>query len=972
MIMINGFTVIEEMDIPWMDGKATWLKHNRTGLQIVYFNHETNENYFSYNFVTPLNDNTGIAHVLEHCIHQGSERYPNRHIFFEYLKKSPCLESNALTERYNTKYFASTCVEKDYFNLLDMYGDSVFFPLLTKETFLHEGWHVELDEKGNPFVSGIVFNEINDVERTADNTGYEIMNINIGNCSETFLHGGSPLDLPKLTHENIVEYHKKYYVPANCLLLLYGKIDLEKQLNFLEEKLFCRLPDYKEFEFPPLNFYPVSKEKTYNLKVKHKGTKESNLLLTVLIPDEKNKSYKESIIRESVQTTFERYLEEKTKTNPVSNKFYTECMTCHSFSIEQIVLPQLKTKNINKAKAYLNKCIDDICENGIPYEKILSFCEEEDYNFENRLEVQGTTVDNAVVSCWLEYQNPLYSMKYDKEMWDDIKKEMLENWDSISKEYTRKLIKDNPYKTYFKLIPSKRYSKNIVKKYKQQLESIAKSVSPEEVKSTAEKLQAYSEVSFTQEEINLIPKLTVNDIIENDELGIADVEYILGKNSDIHLFSTAHNVNKKTFVNIRIPVDSLSSKELYYLSYYVSILEAFGFDGMSSEETYDILVHEKIRGIKRNIDFDATQYCKYKEPYENRIWLSINFVMMDYNIEKSLELMKKYIFNPTLDCEEDKAILKNRLKIVSTLAREDDVLDYANKYLNSRINWWGKIINECQGFPSIALDEELFATDFDKLLDYMKNIYDNIFQNGVIVNVIAEENQLEKSKQAIKDFVLDCGFSGIGPKEKGKDIFEKPSEPVECSVLKSDETRQLLMYMPCSAYPSKEYAAEEVLVDWFDKEFLFDTVRVKHGAYAVTSMTFPDESVLRIVTKDDPNPKQSIQIIRDAFKALSEYEFEEETITNMIIKHNGLNAIPTTVYERGIIEFERRMGGTVPEYRKRRIKYQKELTVEDMHQAAVRLYEYSKKADVCVVSNDESHMVGTVLWDYRKDEKITK
>jgi presequence protease len=60
-------------------------------------------------------------------------------------------------------YPVASCNEQDFYNLIDVYMDAVFYPNLTPDTLAQEGHHLELEEGGTAKdvkISGVVRNEV--------------------------------------------------------------------------------------------------------------------------------------------------------------------------------------------------------------------------------------------------------------------------------------------------------------------------------------------------------------------------------------------------------------------------------------------------------------------------------------------------------------------------------------------------------------------------------------------------------------------------------------------------------------------------------------------------------------------------------------------------------------------------------------------------------------------------------------------
>ncbi len=121
---------------------------------------------FSISFRTPPKDSTGVAHILEHSVLCGSEKYPVKDPFIELAKGSLNTFLNAMTFSDKTMYPVASVNEQDFHNLMDVYLDAVFYPNIYREkkTFDQEGWHYELDElDGSVEYKGVVYNEMKGV-----------------------------------------------------------------------------------------------------------------------------------------------------------------------------------------------------------------------------------------------------------------------------------------------------------------------------------------------------------------------------------------------------------------------------------------------------------------------------------------------------------------------------------------------------------------------------------------------------------------------------------------------------------------------------------------------------------------------------------------------------------------------------------------------------------------------------------------
>ena len=157
---LHGFHVIDVRDVPEYRGTGIHLVHDATGCEVYHLLTENPENVFSFNFKTLPADDTGVPHILEHSVLSGSRLYPLKDPFISLMKGSVQTYLNASTYPDKTIYPSATVLKKDYFNLMSVYADAVFFPLLTEQIFMQEGHRIDMEEDGSCSFQGVVFSEM--------------------------------------------------------------------------------------------------------------------------------------------------------------------------------------------------------------------------------------------------------------------------------------------------------------------------------------------------------------------------------------------------------------------------------------------------------------------------------------------------------------------------------------------------------------------------------------------------------------------------------------------------------------------------------------------------------------------------------------------------------------------------------------------------------------------------------------------
>ncbi len=239
MTVIYGFELLREEMVPELNTQARLWRHVRTGAELLSLENDDENKVFGIAFRTPPADSTGLPHILEHVVLAGSEKYPLKDPFFEMVKGSLATFINAMTYPDKTVYPAASTNLQDFYNLLDVYADAVFHPLMTPEKLAQEGWHYELDAADGPLTyKGVVFNEMKGAYASPDGL--------LGRLSRQALFpdttygvdsGGDPAVIPDLTYEQFRAFYQSHYHPSNARLFFYGDDDPTERLRRMDAYL---------------------------------------------------------------------------------------------------------------------------------------------------------------------------------------------------------------------------------------------------------------------------------------------------------------------------------------------------------------------------------------------------------------------------------------------------------------------------------------------------------------------------------------------------------------------------------------------------------------------------------------------------------------------------------------------------------------------------------------------------------------
>lgn len=225
---------------------ALVLVHPSTGATLVHMQCEDAHKYFSVNFRTPVDNDMGLPHILEHTTLCGSEKYDVKDPFHLMSKRSLNTDMNATTSATLTSYHFSTMNDADFNNLLGVYLDATFFPKLRRYDFEQEGHRIEPSDPSSPSsklaLKGVVYNEMKGyLSGSGEHITRALMTQLFPNTVYAYSHGGDPRYIPDLTHEQLVAFHRGHYSPENCLFTTYGNMNMADMLRRINSDCLRRV-----------------------------------------------------------------------------------------------------------------------------------------------------------------------------------------------------------------------------------------------------------------------------------------------------------------------------------------------------------------------------------------------------------------------------------------------------------------------------------------------------------------------------------------------------------------------------------------------------------------------------------------------------------------------------------------------------------------------------------------------------------
>ncbi len=279
-----GFTLMRNEKIEDTEGEGLLYRHDILGTEILILRNRDQLSTCKICLHTPSTDSTGKEHILEHDIFRGDDNYPSQDPVWEYQRGSANYDSNAETSLDHTAFYFSSPRPQDFSHLLDLFLSAVFFSRNARETFLQEAWRIETDPddptKSKLRFNGIVLNEMKGACAGVHNFHDIVIPRNLFPQSHLKNYsGGLPLEILKLSHEELKAFRDATYHPSNAKMVFAGDLDPKEVLEMVSARLSGLAP--REFESTPL--VPPHWEGTHRVDCTYPGSDSENRAQDTLV-----------------------------------------------------------------------------------------------------------------------------------------------------------------------------------------------------------------------------------------------------------------------------------------------------------------------------------------------------------------------------------------------------------------------------------------------------------------------------------------------------------------------------------------------------------------------------------------------------------------------------------------------------------------------------------------------------------------
>ena len=577
--MVHGFKLLDAKRVAEINSDAKLFVHEQSGARLLYLGNDDDNKVFSITFRTPPEDSTGVPHIVEHSVLCGSRKFPIKEPFVELVKGSLNTFLNAMTFPDKTMYPVASRNEKDFRNLMDVYLDAVFYPLMleTPEILMQEGWHYDLpDKKAELTYKGVVYNEMKGVFSSPDAIlEHQIYATLFPETTYGVESGGDPEYIPELTQEEFVAFHKKYYHPSNSYIFLYGDLDLDDNLKFLNEEY---LKDFKamkiDSEIPPQKPFAKTVVKVVDYPVSPDESKKDKTFITLNIAAGKATDPEgylglmmlEHILLETPAAPLKKAL--------LDAGLGKEVFGSYSKSILQPTMTfgvsGANPEQVDAFKNTVHTTLAKLANEGLDKKLVESSVNIFEFhlreaNYGNR--PKGLVYNMKCMDSWLYDQDPLMHLAYEPAL-DKIKRESKTGY---FEELIKTCLLNNTHQALVALQPNGEIGAQKAAELKEKLAAYKAGLSEGELDKLVQQTQVLKkrqETPDASEKLELIPLLELKDIDKQVEKLVTEKNTEQGATVLLHPMFT----NRISYVNLYFSTGTVAEADLPYLFLLADVL----------------------------------------------------------------------------------------------------------------------------------------------------------------------------------------------------------------------------------------------------------------------------------------------------------------------------------------------------------------------------------------------------------------
>lgn len=519
MTDLHGFELLRDEFIPEINTRARLYRHIKTGAELLSLENDDENKCFGITFRTPPRNSTGIAHILEHSVLCGSRKYPVKDPFFTLVKGSVHTFLNAMTYPDKTTYPVASTNLKDFYNLVDVYLDAVFFPRITPEVLKQEGWHFELPAPDAPLtIKGVVYNEMKGAYSSPDGLLYRYSQQSLF-PDTTYGHssGGDPQVIPDLTYEAFKRFHETLYHPSNARIFFYGDDPPEERLRKLDEYLsqFERLDPPSQIEKQARFSEPRVFEYTFSAD---EDNQKGMVMLNWLIDD--NRDPAELMARELLSYILLGNAAAPLRKALIDSGLGEEVVGGYESDLLQqtfsVGMKGIDPANAAQVEELILRTLTELAEQGIDPETVAAAFNTFEFSLrENNTGSfpRGLVLMLRALSTWLYDDDPIAPLRFEAPL--AAVRAAVANGERLFERLIRELLLTNPHRTRVTLRPDPEHAARLAAAEQARIDAFAATLDDDKRAALVAETQALAEWQQTPdppEAIAAIPTLRLADL----------------------------------------------------------------------------------------------------------------------------------------------------------------------------------------------------------------------------------------------------------------------------------------------------------------------------------------------------------------------------------------------------------------------------------------------------------------------------
>ena len=534
--MVHGFELIRDCEVRELNTRARIWQHVRSGAELLSMENDDENKVFGIAFRTPPPDSTGLPHIMEHSVLDGSRKYPVKEPFVELLKGSLRTFLNAMTSPDKTTYPVASQNTQDLYNLVDVYLDAVFYPRITRHVLQQEGWHYEVDDDGALTYKGVVFNEMKGAYSSPDNLLYRYSRMALfPDTAYGRDSGGDPAEIPELTYAQFRAFHDTYYHPANARIYWYGDDDPEERLRILDAYLrdFQRIDVDSEIDLQPPFDAPRHTTVRYDASEEPGGGGKGKAYLTVnwvLAENDDAETTLGLIVLDHIligtpASPLRKTLIDSGLGEDVAGGGLNDSIRQMTFSTG---LKGIQPEDAGKVEALIDGTLAGLAKDGIESEMVAASLNTIEFQLrENNTGrfPRGLALMFRALATWLYDGDPLAPLAFEAPLQSIV--ERVGAGERCFEELIERYFLGNPHRATVLLQPDPTVGEEQEAEERARLEAARAAMDDRDVQqviSTAEELHRIQETPDSPEALATIPMLTLQDLDkENKEVPLQEL-----------------------------------------------------------------------------------------------------------------------------------------------------------------------------------------------------------------------------------------------------------------------------------------------------------------------------------------------------------------------------------------------------------------------------------------------------------------